>query len=53
MIGIPDEPGLRSLAWKVLMGYLPPDKRMWASTLKTQRLNYYVCSSCFNKKKSD
>ncbi|KAI8372310.1 rab-GTPase-TBC domain-containing protein [Choanephora cucurbitarum] len=39
--GIPDEPGLRSLAWKVLMGYLPPDKRMWASTLKTQRLNYY------------
>ncbi|KAI7906962.1 rab-GTPase-TBC domain-containing protein [Cokeromyces recurvatus] len=39
--GIPDEPGLRSTAWKVLMGYLPPDKRMWETTLKKQRLNYY------------
>ncbi|KAI9276021.1 rab-GTPase-TBC domain-containing protein [Sporodiniella umbellata] len=39
--GIPDEPGLRSTAWKVLLGYLPPDKRMWASVLKSQRLNYY------------
>ncbi|KAK4510764.1 GTPase-activating protein S23 [Mucor velutinosus] len=39
--GIPDEPGLRSTAWKVLLGYLPPDKRMWSSTLKSQRLAYY------------
>ncbi|CAO3692723.1 unnamed protein product [Rhizopus stolonifer] len=39
--GIPDEPGLRSTAWKVLLGYLPPDKRMWTSVLKNQRLNYY------------
>ncbi|CEP17365.1 hypothetical protein [Parasitella parasitica] len=39
--GIPDEPGLRSTAWKVLLGYLPPDKRMWSSTLKNQRLSYY------------
>ncbi|KAI8638456.1 rab-GTPase-TBC domain-containing protein [Parasitella parasitica] len=39
--GIPDEPGLRSTAWKVLLGYLPPDKRMWSSTLKNQRLFYY------------
>ncbi|KAI8890651.1 RabGAP/TBC [Backusella circina FSU 941] len=39
--GIPDEPGLRSAAWKVLMGYLPPDKRLWEDTLKTQRTSYY------------
>ncbi|KAG1142550.1 hypothetical protein G6F37_002574 [Rhizopus arrhizus] len=39
--GIPDEPGLRSTAWKVLLGYLPPDKRMWTNILKSQRLNYY------------
>ncbi|ORE07319.1 RabGAP/TBC [Rhizopus microsporus var. microsporus] len=39
--GIPDEPGLRSTAWKVLLGYLPPDKRTWASILKSQRLSYY------------
>ncbi|KAI7892461.1 rab-GTPase-TBC domain-containing protein [Mucor mucedo] len=39
--GIPDEPGLRSTAWKVLLGYLPPDKRMWESTLKDKRLTYY------------
>ncbi|KAG0740211.1 hypothetical protein G6F57_004860 [Rhizopus arrhizus] len=38
--GIPDEPGLRSTAWKVLLGYLPPDKRMWTNTLKNQRLCY-------------
>ncbi|KAI9486404.1 MAG: rab-GTPase-TBC domain-containing protein [Benjaminiella poitrasii] len=39
--GIPDEPGLRSTAWKILLGYLPPDKRMWETTLKKQRLYYY------------
>ncbi|RCI05519.1 hypothetical protein CU098_011311 [Rhizopus stolonifer] len=39
--GIPDESGLRSTAWKVLLGYLPPDKRMWETTLKDSRLNYY------------
>ncbi|KAI8971655.1 rab-GTPase-TBC domain-containing protein [Mycotypha africana] len=39
--GIPDEPGIRATAWKVLLGYLPPDKSLWESTLKRQRLNYY------------
>ncbi|ORY93855.1 rab-GTPase-TBC domain-containing protein [Syncephalastrum racemosum] len=39
--GIPDDPGLRSTAWKVLLGYLPPDKRMWDSVLSSQRLCYY------------
>ncbi|KAI8388780.1 rab-GTPase-TBC domain-containing protein [Radiomyces spectabilis] len=39
--GIPDELGLRATAWKVLLGYLPPDKRMWHTILLKQRLNYY------------
>jgi hypothetical protein len=47
-IGIPDEPGLRSTAWKVLLGYLPPDKRMWESVLKDQRLTYYVRKDAFH-----
>ena len=42
IIGIPDEPGLRATAWKVLLGYLPPDKRMWSTVLNSQRLSYYV-----------
>lgn len=40
--GIPDEPGLRSTAWKVLLGYLPPDKRMWETCLRDKRLTYYA-----------
>ncbi|KAI9247500.1 rab-GTPase-TBC domain-containing protein [Phascolomyces articulosus] len=39
--GIPDESGLRATAWKVLLGYLPPDKRMWNTVLTSQRLSYY------------
>ncbi|KAI9030061.1 rab-GTPase-TBC domain-containing protein [Phycomyces nitens] len=41
LYGIPDEVGVRPSAWKVLLGYLPPDKRMWQSTLSSQRLCYY------------
>ncbi|KAI8997216.1 rab-GTPase-TBC domain-containing protein [Pilobolus umbonatus] len=41
LYGIPDASGIRCIAWKVLLGYLPPDKRMWKSTLKSQRLSYY------------
>ncbi|OAD65156.1 hypothetical protein PHYBLDRAFT_153752 [Phycomyces blakesleeanus NRRL 1555(-)] len=41
LYGIPDEVGVRPIAWKVLLGYLPPDKRMWQSTLSNQRLCYY------------
>lgn len=43
IVGIPDESGLRATAWKVLLGYLPPDKRTWSSSLCSQRLSYYVC----------
>ncbi|SAM00124.1 hypothetical protein [Absidia glauca] len=39
--GIPEESGLRATAWKVLLGYLPADKRIWQSTIHDQRLSYY------------
>ncbi|ORX53989.1 RabGAP/TBC [Hesseltinella vesiculosa] len=39
--GIPDEGGCHATAWKVLLGYLPPDKRLWESTLHDKRLSYY------------
>ncbi|KAI7866029.1 rab-GTPase-TBC domain-containing protein [Spinellus fusiger] len=42
LYGIPDEVGVRSTAWKVLLGYLPPDKALWSSVLADQRLCYYV-----------
>jgi hypothetical protein len=41
-LGIPEESGLRATAWKVLLGYLPADKRIWQSTIHDQRLSYYV-----------
>ncbi|KAI8336134.1 rab-GTPase-TBC domain-containing protein [Chlamydoabsidia padenii] len=39
--GIPEDSGLRATAWKVLLGYLPADKRIWQSTIYDQRLSYY------------
>ncbi|GBB96157.1 hypothetical protein RclHR1_00270003 [Rhizophagus clarus] len=39
--GIPDKPGIRQLSWKILLGYLPPDKRKWSSVLEEQRSTYY------------
>ncbi|KAI8082999.1 rab-GTPase-TBC domain-containing protein [Halteromyces radiatus] len=39
--GIPEESGLHATAWKVLLGYLPPEKSMWQSTIYEQRLSYY------------
>ncbi|CAB4427937.1 unnamed protein product [Rhizophagus irregularis] len=39
--GIPDKPGIRQLSWKILLGYLPPDKRKWQSVLEEQRSTYY------------
>ncbi|KAI8060226.1 rab-GTPase-TBC domain-containing protein [Gongronella butleri] len=40
--GIPDEGSCHATAWKVLLGYLPPDKRQWQKTLHDQRLSYYT-----------
>ncbi|SOV06600.1 related to GYP1 - cis-golgi GTPase-activating protein [Ustilago sp. UG-2017a] len=40
--GLPDSPSwLRAQAWKVLLGYLPPEKKEWSSTLAKQRRDYY------------
>lgn len=39
--GIPDEcNGLRSLCWKILLGYLPPFTSKWSSLLEVNRSNY-------------
>ncbi|RKP15062.1 hypothetical protein BJ684DRAFT_18577, partial [Piptocephalis cylindrospora] len=39
--GIPDKPGIRPLCWKLLLNYLPPDKRQWSRILREQRDTYY------------
>ena len=36
--GIPDD--LRSLYWKVLLGYLPPDDSLWEESLQNKRKQY-------------
>lgn len=38
--GIPDKPSLRSLAWKLLLYYLPPDRSEWNILLEKQRSLY-------------
>eukprot|EP01147_Barroeca_monosierra_P003765 gene3765-6288_t len=38
--GIPDRPGLRALIWKLLLGYLPPERAKWDSVLSAQRATY-------------
>ncbi|CAG8519841.1 3228_t:CDS:2 [Ambispora gerdemannii] len=39
--GIPDKPGIRQKSWKILLGYLPTDKRKWQKTLSENRSTYY------------
>ncbi|CAH3024842.1 unnamed protein product, partial [Porites evermanni] len=38
--GIPDGSGIRSLCWKLLLGYLPSQRDLWPETLKRQRSTY-------------
>lgn len=38
--GIPDEQGIRSLCWKILLGYLPCERRLWNETLAKKREAY-------------
>ena len=39
--GLPDEiPELRSLIWKINIGYLPLDMEKWDETLKSKRVSY-------------
>ncbi|XP_044760024.1 TBC1 domain family member 13 [Coccinella septempunctata] len=35
--GIPDDQGLRSLCWRLLLNYLPPEKESWDSLLMKKR----------------
>jgi len=38
--GIPDSPGLRSLYWKILLGYLPNERNLWSDVLQQKRKIY-------------
>lgn len=38
--GFPDEGSHRALAWRVLLGYLPPDNKEWETSLKQNRELY-------------
>ncbi|XP_040871460.1 TBC1 domain family member 13 isoform X2 [Glycine max] len=38
--GIPDAAGIRSTAWKLLLGYLPPDRGLWSAELAKKRSQY-------------
>jgi hypothetical protein len=38
--GVASTPWLRALAWKLLLGYLPPDRAEWPSHLRSQRALY-------------
>ncbi|EPQ28331.1 uncharacterized protein PFL1_04158 [Pseudozyma flocculosa PF-1] len=47
--GIPDSPSwLRAQAWKVLLGYLPPEKKEWPTVLDKRRQEYYRFVSDFS-----
>ncbi|RWR74566.1 Rab-GTPase-TBC domain-containing protein [Cinnamomum micranthum f. kanehirae] len=38
--GIPDGAGIRSTVWKILLGYLPADRGLWATELAKKRAQY-------------
>eukprot|EP00030_Apusomonadida_sp_AF-17_P007780 a843255_57.p1 GENE.a843255_57~~a843255_57.p1 ORF type:complete len:415 (+),score=122.79 a843255_57:30-1247(+) len=46
-MGVPDEPGLRPLVWKLLLGYLPLTPASWEATLSSQRAMYAEFSAEF------
>ncbi|KAH0905607.1 hypothetical protein HID58_037434, partial [Brassica napus] len=37
---LPDSTGIRSTVWKLLLGYLPPERSLWSSELKQKRSQY-------------
>ena len=40
--GIPDEcKGLRSLCWRLLLGYLPPDKAKWVKRIEETKKHFF------------
>ncbi|CAN1146867.1 TBC1 domain family member 13 [Linum perenne] len=38
--GLPDVAGIRSTVWKLLLGYLPPERSEWSSELAKKRSQY-------------
>eukprot|EP00897_Mesotaenium_endlicherianum_P007196 jgi/Mesen1/6504/ME000332S05508 len=40
MDGIPDVDNLRATTWKLLLGYLPPNRECWAAELAKKRAEY-------------
>ncbi|XP_077501253.1 TBC1 domain family member 13 isoform X2 [Amblyomma americanum] len=40
MTGIPDDSGLRPLCWRLLLGFLPPNRSEWPAVLAKQRSLY-------------
>ncbi|KAL1328683.1 hypothetical protein HN51_038487 [Arachis hypogaea] len=38
--GLPDGAGIRSTVWKLLLGYLPPDRGLWSAELAKKRSQY-------------
>ncbi|XP_010527478.1 PREDICTED: TBC domain-containing protein C1952.17c-like [Tarenaya hassleriana] len=38
--GLPDHAGIRSIVWKLLLGYLPPDRSFWPSEMAKKRSQY-------------
>jgi TBC1 domain family member 13 len=39
--GVPDRPWARPIAWKLLLGYLPPERLEWDNVLRTKRAEYW------------
>ncbi|AEE83319.1 Ypt/Rab-GAP domain of gyp1p superfamily protein [Arabidopsis thaliana] len=38
--GLPDDAGIRSIVWKLLLDYLSPDRSLWSSELAKKRSQY-------------
>ncbi|KAF3783447.1 TBC1 domain family member 13 [Nymphaea thermarum] len=38
--GVPDSSGIRSIVWKVLLGYLPCNREIWPDEMRKKRVQY-------------
>ena len=49
--GLPDDiPILRSIVWKINLGYLPPDNERWEKIMQDNRNTYFYYKNIFKKK---
>jgi len=53
--GIPDSPGLRSICWKLLLGYLPNERKIWKEILEQKRNLYqeFCVELCIDPRKKE